>query len=144
MDSFVKKVTFKDDTGKQHSYIATFVKVDGGYKISDEDMEQINEAMHKGATWEDTSSEVKVEEDLEEKADKSKKYERAIAHINAMDIAQDNGDGTDKAISDILESDAKSPEELNKKLNDDDAELYTEEEKTALGSIADAIRDRWQ
>lgn len=61
MDSFVKKVTFKDDTGKMHSYIATFVKVDGGYKISDEDMQQINEAMHKGATWEDGAPDENLE-----------------------------------------------------------------------------------
>lgn len=140
MDSFVKKVTFKDDTGKKHSYIATFVKVDGGYKISDEDMKQINAAMGaKDTTWEDSS-----DGDLEKKADETKDTERAAAHLDAIDVAQDNGDGAGKAINDILESDAKSPEELNKKLNGDDAELYNDKELTALGNIANAIKDRWQ
>lgn len=144
MDSFIKKVTFKDDTGKKHSYIATFVKVDGGYKISDEDMQQINEAIHSGATWEDASSEGKVDEDLEKKADKVKEDSRVEAHLHAISEAQDNGDGLGKAIDDIAASNSGTAAELYKQAHGDDAELYTDDEKVALGNIASAIKDRWQ
>ena len=143
MDSFVKKVTFKDDTGKMHSYIATFVKVDGGYKISDEDMQQINEAMHKGATWEDTSPEEKVDEDLEKKADNVKSGARTEAILKTVSDRQDDGEGLGKIIDELENAKVDTSEELQEKLHPGD-ELLSEEEKTALGNIVNAIRDRWQ
>lgn len=140
MDSFVKKVTFKDDTGKMHSYIATFVKVDGGYKISDEDMSQINAAMHKGATWEDGAP-----EDLEKKADDVKDAARHEAILETISdrLDEGEGEGLGKVLDEFQEAEINNPESLQDKLHPGE-ELYTDEEKTALGSIADAIRDRWQ
>ena len=114
LDSFIKKVTFKDDTGKKHSYIATFVKVDGGYKISDEDMQQINEAMHKGATWEDTSS---------EDAPKHKEYIDKLSE--AIDVA-----------------DGKADNQLS--VHEMDKEDGKHDDNIDISNLADAIRDRWQ
>lgn len=42
---FIKIVRFKDNEGKWHSYAARFVFVNGGFKMSDEDLKAIKEVI---------------------------------------------------------------------------------------------------
>ena len=76
---------------------------------------------------------------LEDIADEHKTDERGAAYFNTIAAAEDNGDGTDKAIGDIVDSHVYSPEELNKHLHDDDAELYSGSEKDAVTDLASGM-----
>jgi hypothetical protein len=76
---------------------------------------------------------------LSELADDVKDDERVTDRIIATGIAQDNGDSAGKAMGDIIELHADSPEELNKNLHGDDAELYSGSEKEAVTDLASGM-----
>ena len=81
---------------------------------------------------------------LEDYADLSKAEARYDARDKMMADRADNGEKYRYIREELQDSIYPDAAQLHKHLHGDDAELYTEEEKTALGSIADAIRDRWQ
>lgn len=76
----------------------------------------------------------------EYEADRAKNIRRE----EALDRAAKEGAFDDYGGHKVYYYHSDSPEELNHNIHWDAEPLYTDEEKTALGSIADAIRDRWQ
>lgn len=76
----------------------------------------------------------------EYEADKAKNIRRE----EALDRAAEEGAFDDYGGHKVYYYNKSNPEQLNNELHYFSEPLYTEEEKTALGSIADAIRDRWQ
>lgn len=67
-----------------------------------------------------------------------------IRREEALDKAAEEGAFDDYGGHKVYYYNKNNPEQLNRELHWDPDPLYTEEEKTALGSIADAIKDRWQ